>query len=392
MLVKKVLVDKANRLYQLPPDIYSLVPTEPKRSLVRKTATVDLASFTWPVAGETSEMEAVDFRPAERSDLNHLKEELAAWFQAYHGVRVDPSEEIFIGGSISTLMFTIALAFIDSGDIAFVPEMGLPLYRRVTTACGGECVSYTVRAKDNWSPRFERVHTRLGRVATLLFLNSPHNPSGAELSEKELTDLAWLTGRENIIIVNDAAYAAVDARKHVSLLSVSGGKKVGVEVYSFPYHFGLPAAPFGFVVGNREVISGIKLATRLTPGFACRLWVRQAIDGIRKFPNDALKETRTALAGSSAEASRLLSQLNLQRTGFDTVPFIWARIERRRQAATAAGLLYRRHRIMVVPGTAFGDAGEGLLRFSLTAPVQSYLTAIQRLRRKRRSAKSGGDL
>lgn len=392
MLVKKVVIDKANRLYQLPPDIDSFVPAEPRRSLVRKTEVLDLASFAWPSGDEHGLPEGeAGLQAASRERLDNLKEELAGWFYTYHGAKIDPSKEIFLGGRISSLMFTIALAFVDNGDIAFVPEVGIPLYRRVTTACGGETVSYSVSPKNDWLPDFERIHTRLGRVAGILFVNSPHNPTGAELSEKNMADLVWLAGRENIIVVNDAAYAAISGRKQVSLMSVNGGKRVGVEVYSFAYHFGLPAVPFGFVVGNREIITGAKLAARLVSTFIPDSYVDLALRGIRQFPNDLLRETRAAMAGNSAEGAKLLSMLGLEKAGFDAVPFIWAKIERRRQAATATALLYRRSRILAIPGTAFGDTGEGFLRFSLTAPAALYSAAVQRLRKKRKATRLGGE-
>ena len=147
--------------------------------------------------------------------------------------------------------------------------------------------------------------------------------------------------------------------------------------------------PFGFVVGNREIISGVKLASKLAPSFVPDAYVDLALVGIRQFPNDFLKETRAAIASNSAEGAKLLSMLGLEKAGFDTVPFIWAKIERRRQAATAAALLYRRSRILAIPGTAFGDTGEGFLRFSLTVPPASYNTAVQRLKRKRKQSKLG---
>jgi LL-diaminopimelate aminotransferase len=116
-----------------------------------------------------------------------------------------------------------------------------------------------------------------------------------------------------------------------------------------------------------------------------------ALRGIRQFPNDLLKETRAAMACNSAEGAKLLNILGLEKAGFDTVPFIWAKIERRRQAATATALLYRRSRLLAVPGTAFGDTGEGFLRFSLTVPPASYSDAVKRLRKKRKSARLDGE-
>ncbi len=385
MAIKKVIIDKANRLYQLPPEISSFLPSEPKRSLVKKREPLDLATFAWHGnEEEEASLRQSDLEPISPASLNNLKEELAGWFHSYHKVRLDPEKEIFVGGGISQLIHTIALAFVDSGDISFIPELGIPLYRRAVISCGGETVSYTISEKNNWQPDFEKVHTSLGRVASILFLNSPHNPSGAELSEKEFANLIWLASRENIMLVNDAAYASFPSRKHVSLIAVEGGKRVGVEVYSFAYHFGLPSRQFGFLVGNREIIEGVKQASRIIPGFIPEYFAKMAIPAIRRFPAKSLVRFRAQMEESRAEGFKLLNLLQLEKTGLDGVPYLWAKVEQRRQAAAVASLLYRLNRIMVLPGTAFGGNGEGYLRFSLTAAPEVYRAAVERVKRKRK--------
>ena len=386
MPIKRVVIDKASRVYQLSPPIESHLPAAPKRSLMRKTEVLDLANFFWPASVDHPSGEGKScLKSAGQKKLYSLKEELAGWFQTYHGARLDPATEIFIGGSIPTLCFSLALAFIDNGDIAFVPELGIPLYRRATTACGGEPVGYAVSPKNDWQPDFERVQTRLGRVARVLFLNSPHNPTGAELSEKDMTDLVWLASRENIIVVNDAAYAAISGRKQVSLVSVKGGKRVGVDMYSFAYHFGLPALPFGFVVGNREIISGLTLASQTVPNFIPECYVDLALTAMRQFPSAQLKAARAIIARNMAEGIKLLNLLGLEKSGFDSVPFLWSQIQRRRPAASVANLLYRRHRVLAVPGIAFGDTGEGFLRFSLAVPEESYAAACKRITKRHKA-------
>jgi len=141
MPVKKVIVEKANRLYQLPPEIQSFVRPSGRRPLTRRTGVCDLATFRWPVDGDTAKQSQVaQFPPASKESLSRLKQELALWYAAAHRVKLNPAREVHIGGSITTLVFNLALAFIDNGDIAFVPDLGLPLYRKVITACA---VSYT---------------------------------------------------------------------------------------------------------------------------------------------------------------------------------------------------------------------------------------------------------
>jgi len=280
------------------------------------------------------------------------------------------------------MLFASSLAYIDHGDLAFVPNLGLPLYRRAVVACGGDAIGYGVSAKHDWKPDFSKVGTRLGRVARVLYINSPHNPTGGELSDKELDSLIATASRENLLVINDAAYHAIPSRLPISLLSVDGGKRVGVELYSFSYLFGLPAMPFGFAVGNREALNGLGSALSLFAVPVPDYFVELALRAIRQYPDTGIKKIRTIVQRSSADAAALLTDLALEPAGAPTVPFLWARIERRRPATTIARLLFRRSRVLVVPGTIFGENGQGFLRFSLTAPPDAFTDAAGRIKRR----------
>lgn len=390
MIIKKAVIEKANRLYQLPPDIFSFTREKSKPTRLKKMDLLDLARFNWPVEVESGSVAVKDMlTPAASQKIASLKETLAEWCSANFGVKLNPAKEIFVGGRLSNLLLLTALAFVDNGDIVFVPEVGLPLYKRVTTACGGEPVHYSVSAKNDWRPDFERINTRLGRVARLLFLNSPHNPTGVSLAEKEIENLVWMASRENIVIVNDAAYFSISSRTPASLLSVPGGKKVGVEVHSFSYLFGLPPLPFGFVIGNREVVSGLEMASRLMPMVLPTAYIDLALSMIRQYPGQGLLKVRERIQSSTAEATKLLSEMSLRKASHDTIPFMWAEISGRRHARTMASRLYRRSRILVAPGTALGDNAEGFLRLSLTALPETYQAARDRVRKRLNILKSG---
>ncbi len=313
MSVKKIIVEKANRLYQLPPDLLSFRPPEKARPLLKKSEVLDLAGFRWLPEADFDLPQGHPLTPVGKEDMCQLKEELVAWYSSVYGARLNPSRDVFIGNSISSNLLCLALAFVDHGDIAFVPGLGLPLYRRVVAACGGEPVAYTISSQDDWQPNFERVGTRLGRVARVLFVNTPHNPTGAELSEKDMADLVWLAGRENILVVNDAAYQTISGRKPASLMAATGGRKVGIEVGSFGYHFGLPTIPLAFAVGHRDVISGLKQASDLVRPHLFAQHVRAALEAIRQYPNKALAETRRQLSLAGAEAVSLMDMLKLER-------------------------------------------------------------------------------
>jgi len=232
-------------------------------------------------------------------------------------------------------------------------------------------------------PRFDRLNTGLGRVARLLFLNSPHNPTGSEMSEKELAELAWLAGRLNILLVNDAAYWAISARSPASLLSVSGSKRVGVELASFSYQFGLPPLSFGYAVGSREAISGLKRASRLLRSDLPAFFVDLALNAIRDYPSSDLISIRDHIERASAELNQLLDLLKLERSGKSTVPYGWARIEKRTPSTNLAKTLIRRFKLLVAPGLGFGENGEGFLRFSLLAGPKAFAEAVKRVKKSR---------
>lgn len=381
MRIKRVLVDRATRLHQSPPDILSTLQSERRATLVRRADLIDLGSFTWPIMFDEEQTPRTDrLRQASGTDFERLKEAIVDWMARHHGVKLNNTKEIYIGGGLPNLMLSTCMAFLDPGDIAFVPELAIPMYRRVIIASGGEPISFTVSHKESWLPRFDRLQSRLGTVARLLLLNSPHNPTGVRLAEKQFAELIWLAARENIVIVNDASLQSLCGSQPISILAVEGGTKVGIELYSLSHLLGLPDLPFGFAVGNRDVIAGLYAISQTLPTHIPAYWVDLAVETFHKLPSRPLAEVRRLFEQSSAKAEKVLENLGLERVSQSDIPFIWAKITRRRSSLATARLLYRRGRVLVAPGSAFGVSGEGYLRFSLTAKPTDYQKAAGRLK------------
>jgi LL-diaminopimelate aminotransferase len=390
MVVTKVLLEKANRLYQMPPDLMSFARTEKSAGLLRRKDTIDLATFRWPVSFDTAlspqgpALEALDDK-----GLDGLKEELADWLQARYGCKLSADKHIYIGGSISGLVLSLALALVDQGDVAFVPQLSVPLYRTVVACAGGESVSYPVSARTNWRPDFEKLNSQLGRVARLIFINSPHNPTGVELTSKELASLIWKASRENVVIVNDAAYQSIPEHDTVSLLTITGARRVGVEVHSFSYLLGLPRMPWGFVAGNRDVISALKQISRVLSGRPPRFVAELISSGLKGYPGPNIEQIRRSLTKSRAGSSELAELLGLETFSKSAVPYSWCRLGVRRQSQTFSRQLFRRHGILTVPGSDFGDSGEGWIRFCLSAGPEAFDLAAKRVKRRRLRKKEG---
>ena len=110
MVPKKVVIEKANRLYQLPPEPDAFLPERRRRSLIRKTTVLELASFVWPIhADESRQVSAAAFGPADRDSIGRLKDALAAWYQTRFGARLNPEKEIYIGGNTSSIIVSLEI-------------------------------------------------------------------------------------------------------------------------------------------------------------------------------------------------------------------------------------------------------------------------------------------
>ncbi len=385
MSAKKIVIEKADRVYQLPPPLFTTLPKEREKTLLKKTDILNFSKFNWPVEMEDElTVNAFRLKPASASKLAELKLELAGWFEKHHGVRLNPEKEIYIGGGVRNLILNIGLAFINRGDLVLVPGLGYPHYKRIVSACGGDFVSYRIGAMSDWLPDFSSVSSPVGRIARMLFLNSPHNPTGAIINEKDSNKLAAIASKANLMVINDAAYQSLSDANPISLLSVKGGSNIGAEVYSFSYTFGLPSLPFGFVAGHSEIINGLNQIGPLSPQPVMNLSCDMAIEAIRNFPNQELKSMRRQISDNRAEAMNLFDVLELESSGYNTVPFVWGKITGRRSSAMAAKILYHGAKIVALPGSEFGENGEGYLRFSLTAPTENYDKAILRIKKKKR--------
>jgi aspartate/methionine/tyrosine aminotransferase len=383
-MVKKVLIDKADRLYQIPPDIFSFIKSEDKKNLLKKADLIDLGRFNWFASGfEKYQTDAGDLQKVSKGKLDELKKSLSEWFYKYHKVKLNPQKEIYIGSGISKILFQTAMAFVDNNDLVFVPDIALPLYRKVVTSFGGEAVGYGFSYKKSWKSSFDRINSQMGRVARMLFINSPHNPTGSLLSSKELENLIWIAARENIVVVNDAAYQSLYDPLPPSLLTIKNSKKVALELYSFAYSFGLPSIPFGFAVGNRELISGLEQSGNMMKDYIPQCYFDWAMSAIRQFPSGELLGIKKQLIETKSEANKFLELLEIESVGEGNIPFLWGRINRRKSSTLLASQLFRRYRILSAPGIAFGDNGEGYVRFSLTASVADYKKASDRIKKRR---------
>lgn len=380
-MIKKIILDKADRLYHFPFDLEDFIPKRGIKSGEKKIPTIDLARFNWNVPypeGDSFHDSAI----AGHDDIDILKEKLADWLQDEYSIKVNPRREIYIGQGIHRIILDMILSFVEFGDVVLCPEPGMPFYKRLVIAAGGAPVTYPVFTRADYKPSLSKVDSNLGKAAKIMILNNPNNPVGIINDSTELAEIISIASKQNLFLINDAAYCSLAEEKFTPLHSIPGGSKVGLEVFSFPYTFGMPYIPFGFAIGPADIISAMESISKTVKPVILRGWIRLAIDTIEKYPAASLTEMNKKIDRARLAADRFINQAEWEKVGGKSCPFVWVRIPDRKHSASYASALLRRRRLATLPGNAFGETCDGFLRLSLTASEESYDEAQKRMLKK----------
>ena len=169
---------------------------------------------------------------------------------------LDPKTEInHVIGTKSALAMLPA-AFINPGDITLMPTPSYPILGTHTEYYGGKVVHLPLLEENGFLPRLDTLGETVLQRAKLLYLNYPNNPIGASANVEFFSEVVKFAKKHELIVVHDAAYAALvfDGEKPLSFLSVPGAKEVGIELHSLSKSFNMTGWRIGFIAGNSKLI------------------------------------------------------------------------------------------------------------------------------------------
>jgi LL-diaminopimelate aminotransferase len=310
--------------------------------------------------------------PANRgysdNGIREFRVAAADYMAKFFGVTaLNPDTEINHSIGSKPALAMLPLCFINPGDVSLVTVPGYPVLATHTRYLGGEVLKMPLLKENGFYPDLSKVPEETAKRAKLIYVNYPNNPTGAPPDADFFDRLIAFAARNNILIVQDAAYATlVYGRSALSILSRPGGKDTAIELHSMSKSYNMTGWRLGFVAGNEKAVkayaevkdncdSGQFKAIQVA---ACAGIADQTLaDGIKRH-----YETRL----------RKIVQV-LRRTGFDAaVPggtfYLYvpapkvAGSRSFRNAEDASQFLIREHLISTVP---WDDCG-AFLRFSAT--------------------------
>lgn len=311
--------------------------------------------------------------------LPELRATIAEWFETRFGVLLDPEEEILPVLGSKDAIAHLPFAILNPGDGVLCPNPGYPVYFGATTFAGGSPIDMPLLPQNNYLPALSELSQKESAKVKLMYTNYPHNPTGATCEIACLREIVEFARSRSIILCHDAAYSELAPPSLApSIMQVKGGKEIGIEVYSFSKTYNMAGWRLGFAVGNKHLIAGL----RKTKGFFdSGIFGALQSSGVAALqcPASHYNTIRQIYEERRERLTCGLARLGLFTFNANATFFVWVTSPSHLSSEEFAALLADRASIICVPGTAFGNLGEGYVRFSLTISSELIDEALKRM-------------
>lgn len=313
--------------------------------------------------------------------IAQLRSAVSDYVKRKYSLDYKPDEEILITVGGSEAIDACIRALVSPGDEVIIPQPSYVCYEPITRLAGGVPVIIETRAEDDFKVTRQQLEKALSPRTKLLILPYPCNPTGAIMEKEDLEELAQVLKNTNVAVLSDEIYAELTfgGKRHVSPASIDGMWERTVTVNGFSKAFSMTGWRLGFACGPREIMDQITKIHQFA---------------IMCAPTTSQYAAIEALKNCDGEVERMVHEYDMRRrmmvAGFNEIgltcrepkgafyTFPSVKSTGLSSDEFCERLLYSK-KVAVVPGTAFGDSGEGFIRASYCYSVEHIKEAISRI-------------
>lgn len=312
--------------------------------------------------------------------LPQLREAIAQYITRSRGFQCSADEVVVVPGGKPTIFFTM-MALIDEGDEVIYPNPGFPIYESMIHFLGAKAVPIALREEKDFRFDANELADLITDRTRLVILNSPHNPTGGVLSEQDLRDVAAAIGDRDIMVLSDEIYSQlVFEGKHHSIMALDGWKDRTILLDGYSKTYAMTGWRLGYGVMRADLAA--HFSRLMINSNSCTASFTQ-IAGVEAIAGDQSSVT-TMCAEFKRRRDRFVQGLNnipgftcrVPAGAFYTFPNI------RQTGLTSkklADALLEQAGVAGLAGTAFGECGEGYVRFSIANSFENLEKALERI-------------
>jgi aspartate aminotransferase len=312
--------------------------------------------------------------------LPELRQTIADYVSRTRKVPVSSDEVVVVPGGKPIIFFTI-LALIDAGDEVIYPNPGFPIYESMIKYSLGKAIPIPLREERDFSVDVKELASLITDRTKLIILNSPHNPTGGVLTRKDIFEVAEAIGDRNILVLSDEIYSRlIYEGDHFSIMSVPGFKERTIMLDGFSKTYAMTGWRLGYGVMRPDLAAHISRLVINSNSCTASFTQVAGIEALRgdqssvdkmstefKRRRDAFVAGLNKIKGFSCRMPKgaFYAFPNITKTGWSSRKLADALLE---QAGVAC-----------LTGTAFGEYGEGYLRFSVANSLENLNKALGRI-------------
>ena len=313
--------------------------------------------------------------------LKDLRTEISNYINKTQGVKYDPNGEIIVTVGGSEAIDIGLRAIINANDEVIIPQPSYVSYEPCAILADAKPVIINLKAENEFRLTPEELLGAITDKTKVLILPYPNNPTGAIMEKEDLEKIANIIIEKDILVMSDEIYSALTYKdKHISIASIDGMKERTILINGFSKAYAMTGWRLGYACGPKDIIKQMTKIHQFAIMCAPTTSQYAAIEALRHGDED-VENMRRAYNQRRRYLMHEFKEMGLECFepfgAFYVFPCIKEFGMTSEEFATR---FLKEEKVAVVPGTAFGDCGEGYLRISYAYSIDNLKIAIERLK------------
>lgn len=314
------------------------------------------------------------------SGLKELKQEICHYIKRKQGVEYDFGKEVLVTVGGSEAIDIGLRAVINPGEEVLIPQPSYVSYEPCAILAGAKPVIINLKAENEFRLTAAQLREAITDKTKVLILPFPNNPTGAIMEKKDLEEIAEVILEHDLIVMSDEIYAELTyGREHVSIVSLPGMKERTIYINGFSKAYAMTGWRLGYACGPANIIEQMTKIHQFAIMCAPTTSQYAAVEALKNGDGD-VAEMREAYNQRRRFLMNAFQEMGLECFEPFGAFYVFPCIQEFGMTSDAfATRFLEEEKVAVVPGTAFGECGEGFLRISYAYSIDNLKLAIGRL-------------
>ena len=313
------------------------------------------------------------------SGLKELREEICKYYDRKYNLSYSLDESLVTVGGSEAIDLAIR-ALVCPGDEVIVTTPCYVSYEPLVTLSNGVVKTISLKNENQFRLTKEELEASITPKSKILIINYPNNPTGAIMEKSDLEALRDVIIKNDLFVISDEIYSELSYEKpHVSIASLEGMKERTLVINGFSKAFSMTGWRLGYALGNKEIIKQMTKIHQLAIMCAPTQSQYAAIEALRNGDNDVI-EMKESYNERRRYVLKRLKDMNLPCFEPKGAFYVFPDIRRFNMSSDEFCLkLLNEEKVVVVPGNAFGDSGDGFIRISYAYSLESLKNALNKI-------------